>query len=81
MGLSPRDRAIIDFERTWWMLPGPKEAAIRDRLEMSGTRYYRLLSALLDKPAAVAYDPLTMRRVRRAREQRRRGRHEGRNAR
>ena len=32
MGLSARDRAILDFERGWWSRPGPKEAAIRTEL-------------------------------------------------
>ncbi|MGI9120225.1 MAG: DUF3263 domain-containing protein, partial [Acidimicrobiales bacterium] len=25
MGLSDREKAILDFERRWWSLPGPKE--------------------------------------------------------
>ena len=45
---------------------------------MSPTRYYQLLSTLLDDPAAAAYDPLVVRRLRRARLRRRRARAEGR---
>ena len=45
MALSERDRAILDFERTWWTEPGPKDAAIRTRFGVSPTRYYRLLKA------------------------------------
>ena len=80
MELSDRDRAILDFERSWWRLPGPKEAAIRDHLSMSGTRYYRLLGDLIDEDAALQYDPLTVRRLRRYRDRRRRARYEGRRA-
>jgi Protein of unknown function (DUF3263) len=80
MGLSPRDREILDFERTWWTQPGPKHHAIREHLGISGTRYYRLLSDLLDDPDALAYDPLTVKRGRRMRDQRRRVRIEGRRA-
>jgi hypothetical protein len=80
MELSARDRAILDFERGWWRLPGSKERAIRDHLGMSSTRYYERLSALLDEPAAAAYDPLTVKRSRRMREERRRTRIEGRRA-
>ncbi|MCU1449384.1 MAG: hypothetical protein JWP02_1554, partial [Acidimicrobiales bacterium] len=29
MALSDRERAILDFERSWWAEPGPKELAIR----------------------------------------------------
>ena len=80
MPLSDRDRAILDFERTWWMLPGPKETSIRDRFDLSPARYYQVLNALLEQPDAVAYDPLVVRRLRRLRERRRRARFEGRSA-
>jgi hypothetical protein len=80
MGLSPRDREILDFERCWWTQRGPKQHAIRERLGISGTRFYRLLNDLLDDPDALAYDPLTVKRGRRMREQRRRIRIEGRRA-
>jgi hypothetical protein len=80
MGLSPRDRDILDFERTWWTRPGPKHRAIRECLGISGTRYYRLLNDLLDDPDALQYDPMTVKRGRRMREQRRRIRIEGRRA-
>jgi hypothetical protein len=80
MDLTARERAILDFERGWWRLEGPKEAAIRDRLRMSGTRYYRLLGELIDRSAAVDYDPLTVKRLRRYRDHRRRARFEGRRA-
>ena len=78
MPLSDRDRAILDFERTWWCDPGNKESAIRERLDLSGTRYYELLQALLDDADALAYDPLVVRRLRRHRERRRRERFNGR---
>jgi hypothetical protein len=80
MALPERERAILDFERTWWTEPGPKDAAIRARFEMSTTRYYRLLNELLDSPDALAYDPLVVRRLRRMRDRRRRARFEGRPA-
>jgi hypothetical protein len=78
--LTARERAILDFERGWWRLDGPKEAAIRDRLRMSSTRYYRVLGELIDQPTAIAYDPLTVKRLRRYRDLRRRARFEGRRA-
>lgn len=80
MALSPSDRDILDFERTWWTQPGSKQRAIREQLGISGTRYYQRLSQLLDEPEALAYDPLTVKRGRRLREQRRRVRIEGRRA-
>ena len=80
MGLSDRDRAILDFEGTWWLEPGPKEVAIRERFELSPTRYYQILAGLLHLPEADAYDPLVVRRLRRLRDRRRRARFEGRSA-
>jgi hypothetical protein len=78
VGLSERDRAILDFERSWWTEPGRKELAIRTRFEFSPTRYYRLLGLLIDSPDADSYDPLVVRRLRRIRDRRRRARYEGR---
>lgn len=78
--LTERDRAILDFERSWWAEPGSKETAIRERFELSATRYYQLLAEIVDTAAALAYDPLVVRRLRRDRDRRRRARFEGRPA-
>jgi hypothetical protein len=80
MPLSSRECAILDFERTWWSLPGPKEQAIRGELELSPTRYYQLLADLIESGEAMDYDPLVVRRLRRLRDRRRRARWEGRPA-
>ena len=76
MVLTERDRAIIDFERSWWSEPGRKELAIRERFDLSTTRYYGILNELLDVPEALEYDPLVIRRLRRVRDRRRRARFE-----
>ena len=76
--LTNRDRAILDFERTWWSEPGPKETAIRERFELSPTRYYEIVNELLESAEAAEYDPLLVRRLRRLRDRRRRQRFEGR---
>ena len=78
LALTDRERVILDFERSWWTEVGPKDTAIRERFELSGTRYYQLLTELLDDPGALEYDPLVVRRLRRGRERRRRARVEGR---
>ena len=77
MELTERDKAIIDFERSWWNETGPKEALIRDRFELSAARYYQILNELLESTVAYEYDPLVVRRLRRLRDRRRRARHEG----
>jgi len=73
--LDDRSRAILDFEREWWKLPGPKERAIRERFELSTARYHQLLNALIERPEALQYDPMLVRRLRRLRESRRRKRY------
>jgi hypothetical protein len=66
-GLDDRGRAILEFERRWWRDAGAKEQAIRDTFELSPTRYYQLLNALLDGRAAVEADPVLVNRLRRLR--------------
>ncbi|MDE0709053.1 MAG: DUF3263 domain-containing protein [Acidimicrobiia bacterium] len=66
--LTSLDRNILDFERCWWQLPGPKDRDIRVAFGFGPGRYYRLLRDLMDDPAALVYDPLTVRRLRRIRE-------------
>ena len=77
MPLTDRDRAILDFERTWWSEPGPKAAAIQARTGLSPTKYYKLLAELIASADAAAYDPLVVRRLRKMRSTRRRARIEG----
>ena len=50
-----------------WAEPGPKELAIRERFDLSATRYYQLLGELVDSDDALEYDPLVIRRLRRMR--------------
>ena len=77
MGLSERDRAILEFEASWWIEPGSKEAAIRGRFGLSASRYRQILSVLTDSHDAELAAPLLIRRLRRAREQRLRTRYQG----
>lgn len=69
-GLSEQQLALLDFEKSWWSLDGSKESEIRDRFDISPTRYYQLLNALIDSPDALAHDPLLIKRLRRLRESR-----------
>ncbi|MCZ4498961.1 MAG: hypothetical protein JWQ74_1514 [Marmoricola sp.] len=73
-GLSERDRGILDFERQWWKFAGAKESAVREKFDMSSTRYYQVLNALIDRPEALEHDPLLVRRLRRLRAARQRQR-------
>lgn len=73
-GLPARDIAILDFERLWWRHAGAKEEAIRSQFGLSAARYYQLLNAVIDSPAAVRHDPMLVRRLQRARDARTRAR-------
>lgn len=70
--LSERDRAILAFERQWWKYAGAKETAIRELFDLTATRYYQTLNTLIDDPAALAADPLLVKRLQRMRDQRHR---------
>ena len=72
--LDEREQAVLDFERSWWKHAGVKEQAIKERFDMSATRYYQLLNELLEKPAAMAYDPILVKRLKRLRVYRQRQR-------
>jgi hypothetical protein len=67
--LSERDRAVLEFEASWWKYPEPKDRAIHEYLGITATRYYQVLRRLLDDPVAADTDPLTVRRLRRVRDE------------
>jgi len=72
--LTEREQEILAFERQWWKYAGAKEQAIRELFDMSAARYYQVLNALLDRPEAVAHDPMLVKRLRRLRASRQRAR-------
>ncbi|MHB1490033.1 hypothetical protein GALL_397830 [mine drainage metagenome] len=72
--LSERDQQVLAFERQWWKYAGAKEQAIRELFDMSATRYYQVLNALIDSPAALEHDPMLVKRLRRMRSTRQRAR-------
>ena len=72
--LTDRDREILALERQWWQYTGTKEQAIREKFDMSTTRYYQILNALIDREDALAFDPLLVKRLRRLRAERQRSR-------
>ena len=71
-GLSELDKRILAFEQSWWQFPGAKEREILEVFGMPVTRYYQLLNELIDRPEALAFDPVLVKRLRaqRARRQR-----------
>ena len=73
-GLTAREVDVLAFERQWWRYAGAKEAAVRERFDWSATRYYQVLNALIDRPEALAHDPMLVKRLRRMRATRQRTR-------
>lgn len=69
-GLSERDKRILAFEHQWWKHAGAKEEAIRAEFGLTSARYYQLLNAVIDSPAAIAHDPMLVRRLQRVRDTR-----------
>jgi hypothetical protein len=80
MALSDLERAILEFERDWVLETGSKDAAIRKRLAVSPSVFYKLRRTLMDSDEALEYEPLVVRRLRRDCDDRRRAKFEGRKA-
>lgn len=60
-------RQVLEFERQWWKYAGAKETAIADQFGLTAGRYYQVLNAAIEHPAALAHDPLLVRRLQRLR--------------
>lgn len=70
MPLTDLERELLDFAGQWFKYAGAQEQQIRDRFDMSGTRYWQKVNALLDRPEAMAYAPVTVKRLQRLRDER-----------
>ncbi|WP_197552655.1 DUF3263 domain-containing protein [Trueperella pecoris] len=74
MGEEPEDelteleRTILRIERGWWHLGATRDQAIRSELGMSPSKYYMLLSRMLDSERVWRADPVLVDRLRRLRE-------------
>ena len=71
MALTDTETAMLELERSWFTCAATKDEAISERFGMTATTYYRALNALIDRPDAMAADPLTVRRLLRMRDRRR----------
>lgn len=63
---------MLEFEREWWKLPGSKETAAKEKFGLRTAQYYQVLAKLIDKPEAMAIDPMVVKRLQRRRAERRR---------
>ena len=63
--LTAGDMELLEFERATWKYPGNRDAAVLERFGLSRTAYLQRLLALVEHPAAAAYDPLVVGQIRR----------------
>jgi hypothetical protein len=59
------DMTILDFERHWWRHAGSMETEILERWGLRPAEYHEQLRAIAARADALAYDPLTVTRLRR----------------
>lgn len=74
-GLDGDDLRILHFEDRWWQgthKPGMKGRAIRREFGLTETAFYQRLNSIIDRPEALALNPLLIRRLQRDRDRRRR---------
>lgn len=69
--LSQRDRAILDFEQSWWESATPRDQAVREHFQLTESEYAEALNLLITSEAALFAEPLLVRRLRRLRDRRR----------
>lgn len=62
--LTAIEHEILNIESQQWRYPGNKESAIRDRCDMSTTRFYQALNRLLDREDVLAHNPILVKRLR-----------------
>lgn len=72
--LTPLDRRVLAFEHRRYRHAGARDQAILDEFGMSITTYSQALNALIDRPEALVYDPVLVKRLRRLRQTRREAR-------
>lgn len=68
--LTEFESTVLAFEAEPPRTAAAKEKAIRDRFDLSSTRYYQLLNALIDRRDAWERHPRVMARLNRTRRRR-----------
>lgn len=68
--LTELEAEILAFEARHPRHSPFKEERIRRRFDRSAAQYYQILGTLVDAPAALAYDPVLIARLRRLRDAR-----------
>ena len=66
--LTDRQHAILTFERQWWKHVDARVTAVRELFGCTPVQYWTELQEVIDSPAALTYDPLLVKRLRRRRD-------------
>lgn len=69
--LTNVEKRILALEQGFYKYAGAKDQQIFDAVRMSPVRYYQVLRELIRTPEALAWDPLTVKRLLRLEEARR----------
>lgn len=62
--LTVVERDVLDMAGFTFHHPGSIDAAAREWLGVTATRYHQVLGGLIDRPEALAYAPMTVKRLR-----------------
>lgn len=62
--LTAIEHEILKIESQQWRYSGAKETAIRERCDMTATRFYQALNRLLDREDVLAHNPILVKRLR-----------------
>lgn len=68
--LTEHEAAVLAFEKGWTGGAAAKSVEVKQRFDLSTAAYHQQLNRLLDRRAALAAEPLLVKRLRRLREQR-----------
>lgn len=72
--LTDDEKRILDFAGKTYRHDGARDMAIRDEFKTSAHLYFQELHRLLERPEALAYAPMTVNRLRRIRDGKRKAR-------
>lgn len=76
--ITEQDQGILALAGAQFKYPAAREQQAQTEFGLSGTRFWQEVNRILDMPAAVAWDPHTVARLNRQRQQRHRPRVAGR---
>lgn len=63
--LTDREQEMLAFTGTHWRTKGQQNEAIRRKFDVTPTRFWQEIRALIARPEALAHDPVTVHRLQR----------------